>query len=171
MVKRGLYIGRFQPYHYGHENILKEISYDVEEIIIGIGSSQESHTIKNPFTCGERIEMIKHATNNIKNVKYIIPYQDISYNSIWSSYIKSTSPKFDIVYSNNPIVTQLFQEDGLIIKKTKMYNRKVFSGTYIRKLMFEKNDEWKKYVPKSISRFINSINGISRIINVEKKDF
>ena len=52
-----------------------------------------------------------------------------------------------------------------------MYNRKVFSGTYIRKLMFEKNDEWKKYVPKSISRFINSINGISRIINVEKKDF
>lgn len=68
-------------------------------------------------------------------------------------------------------MTQLFQEDGFIIKKTKMYNREVFSGTYIRKLMFEKNDEWKNYVPKSISRFINSINGISRIINVEKKDF
>lgn len=74
MNKRGLYIGRFQPYHYGHEKILEFISHDVKEIIIGIGSSQESHTMENPFTCGERIEMVKHATEHFRNIKYIIPY-------------------------------------------------------------------------------------------------
>ena len=55
---RGLYIGRFQPYHLGHQAVLEKIAKEVEEIVIVIGSAQESHTPENPFTGGERMEMI-----------------------------------------------------------------------------------------------------------------
>ncbi|HDJ89497.1 MAG TPA: nicotinamide-nucleotide adenylyltransferase, partial [Thermoprotei archaeon] len=58
MKMRGLFIGRFQPFHLGHFYALKWILSKVDEVIIGIGSAQVSYTIKNPFTLGERIEMI-----------------------------------------------------------------------------------------------------------------
>ena len=51
-----------------------------------------------------------------------------------------------------------------------MYNRKILSGTNIRKLISERNNKWRNYVPCSISEFIKNINGISRIVNIKKKD-
>ena len=41
--KRGLLIGRMQPVHNGHIEIIKQILEEVDEIIIGIGSAQLSH--------------------------------------------------------------------------------------------------------------------------------
>ncbi|HIQ38838.1 MAG TPA: nicotinamide-nucleotide adenylyltransferase, partial [Methanothermococcus okinawensis] len=55
---RGFLIGRWQPFHKGHLSIIEEISKEVDELIIGIGSAQKSHTLNDPFTAGERIMMI-----------------------------------------------------------------------------------------------------------------
>jgi len=49
---RGLYIGRFQPYHLGHQAVLEKIAREMDEIIIVIGSAEASHTLENPFTAG-----------------------------------------------------------------------------------------------------------------------
>jgi len=51
-MKRGFYVGRFQPYHNGHQAVLTELSQTCDEIIIGVGSAQLSHTLDNPFTAG-----------------------------------------------------------------------------------------------------------------------
>ena len=60
-MKRGFYIGRFQPYHNGHQSVLEHIAREVDEIVIGIGSAQLSHLPDNPFTAGERVLMITRA--------------------------------------------------------------------------------------------------------------
>ena len=57
-MKRGVYVGRFQPLHNGHLTDIKAASKEVDELAIGIGSSQEDHTAQNPFTTTERMEMI-----------------------------------------------------------------------------------------------------------------
>ncbi|MEM3079801.1 MAG: adenylyltransferase/cytidyltransferase family protein, partial [Thermoproteota archaeon] len=54
MSSRGLFIGRFQPFHLGHLKAVEYIINRVDEVIIGIGSAQYSHTLENPFTAGER---------------------------------------------------------------------------------------------------------------------
>ena len=61
MVKRGVFVGRFQPFHLGHLKAVKDILGEVDELVIVVGSSQYSHEIDNPFTTGERITMIKRA--------------------------------------------------------------------------------------------------------------
>ncbi|MGF3523208.1 MAG: adenylyltransferase/cytidyltransferase family protein, partial [Candidatus Bathyarchaeia archaeon] len=61
MTTRGLYVGRFQPFHLGHLDAIQKILEEVEEIVIVIGSSQYSHNIHNPFTAGERLVMIRKA--------------------------------------------------------------------------------------------------------------
>ena len=58
---KALVIGRFQPFHKGHLELLLHISKDFEKIIIGIGSSQYSNTKQNPFSGEERKKMIELA--------------------------------------------------------------------------------------------------------------
>src|SRR5207245_2773190 len=61
MSGRALFVGRFQPFHRGHLATVRRILETNDEIIVGIGSAQYSHTGENPFTAGERYEMIKRA--------------------------------------------------------------------------------------------------------------
>ncbi|HJJ33958.1 MAG TPA: adenylyltransferase/cytidyltransferase family protein, partial [Methanocorpusculum sp.] len=55
---RGLYIGRFQPFHNGHKAVAEYIAEEADELIVGIGSPQISHEPQHHFTAGERILMI-----------------------------------------------------------------------------------------------------------------
>ena len=113
---RGILIGRMQPVHNGHMQIINKILEEVDEIIIGIGSAQLSHTIKDPFTAGERIVMMNQALadENIDPSRYyIIPMEDINFNAIWPSHVKMMTPPFSIVYSGNSLVKQLFIEETM----------------------------------------------------------
>lgn len=84
-----------QPVHNGHVEVIKQILNEVDEIVIGIGSAQLSHEVKDPFTAGERMVMMTQALSeeNIDHSKYyIIPMQDINFNAVWPSHIKMLTP-------------------------------------------------------------------------------
>jgi nicotinamide-nucleotide adenylyltransferase len=168
---RGLYIGRFQPYHLGHQAVLKKIAQEVDEIVVVIGSAQESHTPENPFTGGERMEMIYAALTEVglRECSVVTPLQDIQRNSVWASHLRSMVPRFDVVYSNNPLVIQLMTEAGIDIRRSPMYQREQYSGTVIRKLMRE-NGEWSLLVPDSVAAFIREIGGVERLNAVSRSD-
>ncbi|MFN3384088.1 MAG: nicotinamide-nucleotide adenylyltransferase [Archaeoglobaceae archaeon] len=169
---RALFIGRFQPYHLGHHEVVKKILEEVDELIIGIGSAQESHSLENPFTAGERVLMISRAIEELgaKSRVYIIPLEDIYRNSLWVSHVCSMVPPFNVVYTSNPLVYRLFKEAGFRVLKTTMINRSEYHGTEIRKKMLE-GDEWKKYVPKVVAEVIEEIGGIERIKEIAGRDF
>ncbi|HID42915.1 MAG TPA: nicotinamide-nucleotide adenylyltransferase [Archaeoglobaceae archaeon] len=168
---RGFFIGRFQPYHTGHHEVIEKILEEVDELIIGIGSAQESHTIENPFTAGERILMISRAIDELNTNKkvYIIPLEDIYRNSLWVSHVLSMVPPFDVVYSNNPLVTRLFSEAGIEVRRTELYNRKIYQGTEIRRRILEKKD-WEELVPEIIMKTIVEIGGIERLRDISGSD-
>jgi nicotinamide-nucleotide adenylyltransferase len=80
MVRRGVFVGRFQPFHKGHMEVIKKIVNEVDELVIIVGSSQYSHMLDNPFTAGERITMIRRALEEegIQLSKiWIIPVPDV----------------------------------------------------------------------------------------------
>jgi len=66
MISRGLYVGRFQPFHLGHLHAIKYVLSQVDEVIIVIGSAQYSHRLDNPFTAGERVTMVRRALDEAK---------------------------------------------------------------------------------------------------------
>ena len=166
---RGLYIGRFQPYHLGHQAVIQKIAEEADEIVIVIGSAQESHTLENPFTAGERMDMIYTALQALRDRCYVIPLQDVKRNAVWVAHLKSMVPKFDLVYSNNPLVVQLFTEAGIEVRESPMYSRNVYSGTVIRKLMLEGGD-WRSLVPAPVVSLVDGIKGVERLVNVSRKD-
>lgn len=170
-MKRAFYVGRFQPFHYGHEKILNTIAEEVDEVVIGIGSAQKSHSTRDPFTAGERVEMVLKSLENFPIRHYIIPLQDVEYNALWVSHVKSMSPKFDVAYSNNPLVIQLFTEAGIEVRRPAMHERSIYSGTAVRKSMIEgKEREWTEFVPPSVAEVVAEINGICRIKRLAGND-
>ena len=75
-MKRGLFIGRFQTFHLGHLLDIKNALKEVDELVIGVGSSIEKYTKYNPFSVEERLEMIDlvlHANNISKYTIFQIP--------------------------------------------------------------------------------------------------
>ena len=169
---RGILIGRMQPVHNGHMQVISKILEEVDEIIIGIGSAQLSHELKDPFTAGERIVMISQALADAgvdSSRYYIIPMQDINFNAIWVSHVKMLTPPFSIVYSGNPLVKQLFSEEGFEVRQPPLYDRIHLSGTEVRKRILE-DDDWQELVPKATADVIAEINGIERIKNLSVKE-
>lgn len=168
---RGLLIGRFQPFHKGHVYVIEKIAGEVDEIIIGIGSAQKSHSLENPFTAGERLMMIKNSLLEEGFAKnyYIIPINDVNNNSLWVSHVKSLTPPFHRVYSGNPLVKRLFKEAKKNIATPPLFNRSEYSGTEIRRRILG-SEPWEKLVPPPVVEVIREVEGEERMRNLAKDD-
>lgn len=59
--KACVFIGRFQPIHDAHVQIIEQALQLADKVIISVGSAHRPKTIKNPWTAEERISMIKKA--------------------------------------------------------------------------------------------------------------
>ena len=173
MVVRGVYPGRFQPIHWGHIEVIKWALTKVDELIIVVGSAQESHTLSNPFTAGERIVMIraglKDAGIDLSRVM-VIPVPDILLNAVWAKYVAMYVPPFKYAIARNPLVVRLFKEAGYEVLIPPPYNRELYSSTKIRKMILLGDDSWKSLVPSSVVKIIEEIKGIERIREIAGRD-
>jgi len=168
-MTRGFYIGRFQPYHNGHHRMVSKIAEEVDELVVGIGSAGDSHSRHDPFTAGERIMMITKALVELDLVTYVVPIEDLHRNAVWVSHVQSMSPHFDVAYSNNPLVIQLFSEAGVEVRQSSMFNREEFEGTEVRDRMVGGGD-WQSLVPPAVANVVEEIDGIERIQAVSDTD-
>jgi len=168
-MSRAFYIGRFQPYHNGHQEVLRHMAGSVDEIVIGVGSAQLSHELENPFTGGERVLMITTALETLACPFFVIPIEDIRRNALWVAHVRSLSPPFDTVYSSNPLVVRLFREAGIPVFSPAMYERATHSGTEIRRRMLE-GEKWEDLVPPAVVKVIHEIDGVERLCQIARDD-
>lgn len=73
-------IGRFQPFHNAHLEIVKRATALCNKLVIVVGSARQPRTYKNPFTFEERSQMIRYATAGLSLQIYIEPNIDTIYN-------------------------------------------------------------------------------------------
>ncbi|MEM4717209.1 MAG: nicotinamide-nucleotide adenylyltransferase [Desulfurococcaceae archaeon] len=165
MIKRALFPGRFQPFHKGHLYAITQLLEEVDEVVIGIGSAQEGYTCRNPFTAGERWEMIYRVVinNNLVGRVWMIPIPDINMPLTWTAYVLSLSPRVNMVASGNPQTLYLFEWIGFKTKKTRLLDPARYHGTRIRDLMITGSDEWRDLVPVEIVEYIDEIRGVERV--------
>lgn len=172
VVKRGVFVGRFQPFHRGHLKAVKDILKEVDELVIVVGSSQYSHEIENPFTCGERITMIKRTLKEEEiplSQCWIIPVPDAHVHMVWVAQVIGYTPKFNVVYTNEPLTRRLFLESGFKVKSVPFHRREIYSATEIRKRMLG-GKNWKELVPKGVAQLIEEIGGAERLRDLTKTD-
>jgi nicotinamide-nucleotide adenylyltransferase len=171
-LTRALFVGRFQPFHYGHLHAIKKILEESDELVLVVGSAQMSHEPDNPFTAGERIEMIRAALDaaDIPTERYIIiPISDAPAHRVWVSAVESQTPRFDIVYSNQPLTRRLLIEAGYEVRNIPMFQRGKYEASEIRRRILEE-EEWNDLVPPEVHRIVQEIDGENRIRDLAKTD-
>jgi nicotinamide-nucleotide adenylyltransferase len=168
-MKKALFVGRFQPFHKGHMDVLSRLCRRYGKVYIIIGSATESGTYENPFTVEERIEMARRALEGqgIGNFE-ISSVEDFHDDRLWTSAIKRAF-QFDVAYSRNPWTIECFRRNGVQARKHSFVHERKYSGKEIRKRM-AKGRSWEGLVPPEVREYIVSIGGDERVRKISKKE-
>ena len=162
---RGLYVGRFQPFHRGHLEVVRSLLLTTPELelLLAIGSAEESYTWENPFTAGERYEMIDRALREAKLTRFlIVPVADISRHALWVRYLEGLLPRFERVYTHNPLTHLLFQRAGYQVENPPLFDRLLHEGTRIRE-MLARGQEVGAFVPPAVDGYLKEIGAVERL--------
>ncbi len=166
---RGLLVGRFQPFHRGHLATVVAVrqSHPDEPLLLGIGSAQASFTAENPFTAGERAEMIERALTEARvDGTTALPVPDIHQHSQWVAYLQGLLPPFERVYTNNPLTRLLFERDGFRVDAPPLVDRERYQGAVIRRRLVA-GEPWQELVPPAVARYLESIGAADRMQRIE----
>jgi len=156
--------------HLGHIYLVREALKKYNELVIVVGSAQYSHTLRNPFTAGERIEMIHRTmiSMGFDNV-LIIPIEDIHRHSLWVTHVLTFIPSIQGVFANEPTTRRLFIEHGIDVHSVKLYRRGIYCASAIRERMISEK-RWEHLVPEEVARVIKEIDGVKRLREIAGND-
>jgi bifunctional NMN adenylyltransferase/nudix hydrolase len=84
-------IGRFQPFHFGHQRLVEHALRSADRVVIVVGSDKQHRSVKNPFTFEERERMIRGCLRNTEQARVsVVGVADSPYNdAIWIASIQS----------------------------------------------------------------------------------
>ena len=165
-------MGRFQPFHLGHMALVTQAMAECDDIIIAVTSTQYNYLEKDPFTAGERIEMIRNALNEsgIDPGRYMILGLENQRNvATWPAYIRAALPPFQRIYSGNPYVAMLLRDYGTDVAEPDMVDRERFNASVLRRMMADGGD-WRERVPPAVARFVESVGGEERVRTILGSD-
>jgi nicotinamide-nucleotide adenylyltransferase len=156
------FLGRFQPFHLGHRDVIEEEKENYEKFTVVIGSSERSRTEKNPLTFEERKKLIKACFPEIK----VIGIEDTeenpqksdpetSANKEWAE--KFQEKNFDVIISGNDKVKQIIEKHTEIqVESPEMVSENIYSGTEARRRI-KSGEEWRYLTPKCSHQQLESL--------------
>ncbi len=162
---RGLFVGRFQPFHRGHLELIRGVvrGPGAEPLLVVVGSAEQSYTWENPFTGGERFEMIERSVREAKLPGVaVVPVADISRHALWVRYLEGLLPPFDVVYSHNPLTLLLFERAGYRTVRPPFHDRRRLQGVRIRERL-ARGEPVPELVPPAVGRYLEELGAAERL--------
>ena len=121
-------LGRFQPFHRGHEHLV-EVALAKGPTIIAIGSSEAELSMSNPWNADEREAMIR-AWLDGREAK-IVQIPDINDPPNWVEHATKFHGEGVLVTSDES-TKELYEESGFTVDWVDLSNRESFEGWRVR---------------------------------------
>ena len=150
----GMVVGRFQPFHHGHECIIARALEECHYVVVLVGSAQESRLPHNPLTFEEREQMIKDCFYNEVQRLIIMPLEDrteVSNDSSWGQYMmnvikRECNVKIDAVFEGREKVRKDWYDDIEDIDIIQVSRKKEnYSATLVRQAILEGDEYLYRY--------------------------
>lgn len=159
-----VFIGRFQPWHDGHDDVLRTAFKLSQHVIVLIGSSNLHISPKNPWTFTERSEMIFKSFHDKKTSQDLLihPLKDFPYNDTsWVMQVEAVVNGIIKTQTNREIKIGLIGYD----KDSTSYYIKMFptwaveeiavqygtiNSTQIREQYFQKAPVISEFLPAQV---------------------
>ena len=162
---RGIIVGRFQPFHLGHVSVVRFALKSCGELTVSVGSSQESGTECNPFDAATRARMVRAGLSDcgvdLKRIM-ISHAPDFGDDDSWYRHIAEGDGPFDVVYSGNAWVRDIFRARGVAAVEPPKFRRDVISGTRIREMMARGSEGWEMLVTPGVAEIVRRSNAVAK---------
>lgn len=132
-------LGRFQPFHRGHESLLiaaehwRSQNAENLSLIIAIGSSNREESLQNPWSADERSAMVEAwlSESGIQDVR-IVSIPDIEDPPNWVSHAEQYHGMSGILFTSDSPSAELYEAAGWKVLTAPLENRDSFEGWRVR---------------------------------------
>lgn len=177
----GIVIGRFQPFHSAHLDLIKYSLKLAEKVIIVLGSARSASDVKNPFTPAMREEIIRACFPKDEKRLVFRAVRDYPYNDhVWTTEVQNVvgetvetdDAKISIVgffkdkssYYLNLFPQWSFEEFYCADKKLLNLN-----ATSIREKFFSETEDWKDFLPPQAATILEIFKQTETFANLQKE--
>lgn len=181
----GVYIGRFQPFHNGHQAILYAALQKYDHVLVLIGSTDQPRTIKNPWSYQERADMIYSC--GYRSV-YTLPIRDFPYDDQkWIELVSQTIETHMMMVGPSEVsiigcekdassfYLKEFPQYGLDIEVPttwdKWCSKTRLSATEIRGEYFSEFGHEIYQVPSPVQKFMDAFKVSTTVFNYLRKEY
>ncbi|MFT4893137.1 MAG: nicotinamide-nucleotide adenylyltransferase [Candidatus Nanohaloarchaea archaeon] len=145
--EKAVFLGRFQPFHFGHHRTVENYKpgFDVFEIVVG--SSAKSRTEENPLTFEERKQLIRSCHPGISITALEDEDRGKEGYPEWADRLEErTEP--DVVITRNDLVERLVRKHtDARVEEHDLHRPEECSGTELRKRIRQGRDDWRDIAP------------------------
>lgn len=190
----GVFLSRMQPLHLGHLGMIDKALSENDRVIIIIGSSNKSFTIRNPIEIDLRRIILEETLEEKYGKKYndmlsIIELpdwtteDDVEANLEWGRYLyynvvaNCLKKDFTMYFSDEPEIIENWFQDDIIRKRIniKTFERKNMfedvSSTRVRNAFLNNDIEYiEKSVPNAVKKRFKEIKSMIDKVYTEAKN-
>lgn len=165
-------IGRFQPFHHGHHELVKEALSHAETVLMVIGSANKAPNIVNPWSAEQREEMILSALSDEEKARVkFLHVRDYFYtNNRWLTEVQA------LVYeATDGIDDSKICDIGEVSwfpqwKFIKMRNMdRMPHATTIRQLYFTHDNAYKSHVSDGVVEYLEKFKTTPLFKNLKEE--
>ena len=133
-------LGRFQPFHMGHEILIKSAvewrneNSSESKIVIAIGSSNRPETLRNPWSAEERKAMVEAWAGSDEKLGgfQIVAIPDIDDPPNWVSHAEKYHGAPGTLFTSDRETAELYRKGGWEVVITHLELRERYEGWRVR---------------------------------------
>ncbi len=160
----GIVIGRFQPFHIAHRELIKHSLSLAEKVIVILGSARSASDVRNPFTPAMREEIIRACFPEDSGRLIFRAIRDYPYNDhVWTAEVQNVvneisdetdDAKIAIIgffKDRSSYYLNLFPQwnfEEFYVSDKKLLN---INATMIREKFFTETTDWKEFLPAQVA--------------------
>lgn len=168
-------IGRYQPFHYGHYEVIREALSLAETVLIVIGSASKAPSIQNPWTSAQRESFIRLALapNELARVKFIHIRDYYYLNNRWLAEVQQAVSEATDGADDESIcnIGQVNDFPQWKFIKMRVIDR-LARGTVIRGLYFTHDVAYKNHIAEVLHKELEDFKKTKAFENLkEEYDF
>ena len=133
-MTRYIVLGRFQPFHMGHQYLVESAFNHVEKgdkLILAIGSKQAGWEPNNPWTAEEREAMIRAWAQQSNLTVEIVAIEDINDPPNWVSHAREIHGE-GVLVATDDSTAEMYREAGFEVREPEINLRELFEGWRVR---------------------------------------
>ncbi|MEP6903730.1 MAG: bifunctional nicotinamide-nucleotide adenylyltransferase/Nudix hydroxylase [Actinomycetota bacterium] len=177
-------IGRFQPLHLAHQNLIQHSLSLAEKVIVILGSARSASDVKNPFTPAMREEIIRACFPEDAKRLIFRAVRDYPYNDhVWTAEVQNVIGEITENDENDnariAIVGFFKDRSSYYLNLFPQWNFEEFycadkkllslNATQIREKFFTESEDWKDFLPSQVTAALDVFKQTEIFPNLQKE--